>query len=148
VRRRDRVGSSRFGSVSAAGRDVGPVDPFGFSWPRPFRCEAPADVCWLVLDFLGFSRANRDFSMGYEARSGEIFFSRFFPSNSQRHDGSLRSWHAEGQDCSWGKLTSFLIFCERLPSEILQKRGRLILYGWRRIAEKRSCQRSAFSRWR
>jgi hypothetical protein len=32
--------------------DIGPVDPFGFSWPRPFRCENPRS--W-VLDFLGFS---------------------------------------------------------------------------------------------
>ena len=39
----------------------------GFLRSWPFRCEAPAYERWIVLDFLGFSRPNRDFSMGYAA---------------------------------------------------------------------------------
>src|ERR1700722_1627061 len=67
-------GWSRFGSFSAAGRDVGPVDPFWvFLAPGHFAAKTPADECWIVLDFLGFSRPNPDFSMGYEAFSGKNF---------------------------------------------------------------------------
>jgi hypothetical protein len=39
----------------------------GFLGPWPFRCEDPAYEHWIVLDFLGFSRPNRYFSMGYAA---------------------------------------------------------------------------------
>jgi hypothetical protein len=31
--------------------DIGPVDPFGFSWPVAFRRENPGSD---VFDFLGF----------------------------------------------------------------------------------------------
>jgi hypothetical protein len=31
----------------------------------PFRCENAGFWDWKSLDFLGFSRSNRDFSMGY-----------------------------------------------------------------------------------
>jgi hypothetical protein len=34
---------------------------------RPIRCEIPDYEPWIRLDFLGFSRAKRDLSMGYEA---------------------------------------------------------------------------------
>jgi hypothetical protein len=34
-------GWSLFGSVSATGRDIGPVDPFGFSWPLVVSLRRP-----------------------------------------------------------------------------------------------------------
>jgi hypothetical protein len=34
---------------------------------------------WIPLDFLGFSRPNRDFSMGYTDFHGKEFFSFPFP---------------------------------------------------------------------
>ena len=72
--RRFAFGWSRFGSFSAAGRDVGPVDPFWvFLAAGHFAAKTPADECWIVLDFLGFSRQNLDFSMGYGAFSGKNF---------------------------------------------------------------------------
>jgi hypothetical protein len=37
----------------------------GFLGASPFRYESPDFGGWISLDFLGFSRANRDFSMGY-----------------------------------------------------------------------------------
>jgi hypothetical protein len=46
-------GWSRFGSVSAAGRHIGPVDPFGFSWPLVVSLRDPRH------DF-GFSRISLD----------------------------------------------------------------------------------------
>ena len=38
----------------------------GFLGPSHFAANTPANECWIVLDFLGFSRQNRDFSMGYQ----------------------------------------------------------------------------------
>jgi hypothetical protein len=46
------------------------VDPFGFLGASLFRCEHPDHE---RLDFLGFSRPNRDFSMGCATRSGNNF---------------------------------------------------------------------------
>src|SRR3984957_8330703 len=51
-----------------AGRSV-----WVFLAPGHFAAKTPADECWIVLDFLGFSRPNLDFSMGYEAFSGKNF---------------------------------------------------------------------------
>jgi hypothetical protein len=51
----------------------------GFLGSWPFRREIPIQTCWIILDLLGFSRPNRDFSMGYTDKSAESFSSRFFP---------------------------------------------------------------------
>jgi hypothetical protein len=61
-------GWSRLGCRRAS-RPATPVRSIrlGFLGPDPFRCEDPHNEGWIVLDFLGFSRPNRDFSMGYEA---------------------------------------------------------------------------------
>jgi hypothetical protein len=48
-------GWSRFGSVSAAGRHIGPVDPFGFSWPLVVSLRDPRHdfgFSWISLDSL------------------------------------------------------------------------------------------------
>ena len=45
----------------------------------PSRQRAARLVRSLRLDFLGFSRPNRNLSMGYAAQSGETFFSRLLP---------------------------------------------------------------------
>jgi hypothetical protein len=60
-------GRNRFGSVSAAGRDIGPVDAWVFLAPGRFAAKTPVHEPWIVLDFLGFFRPNPDFSMGYAA---------------------------------------------------------------------------------
>jgi hypothetical protein len=51
----------------------------GFLGPDRFACENRRYEGWISLDFLGFSRANRDLSMGYEGFSRENFSARFFP---------------------------------------------------------------------
>jgi hypothetical protein len=43
-----------------------------------FGLKAPADERWILLDFLGFSRPNRAFSMGYTGFSPENFFIALF----------------------------------------------------------------------
>jgi hypothetical protein len=49
-------GWTRFGSFSAAGRDIGPVDPFGFSWPLAVSLRKPplmaVGFSWISLDSL------------------------------------------------------------------------------------------------
>jgi hypothetical protein len=46
---------------------------------RRFGSKTPAKACWISLDFLGFSRQNRDLSMGYAGFSLENFSSGFLP---------------------------------------------------------------------
>jgi hypothetical protein len=42
-----------------------------------FAAKSPDSDYWTFLDFLGFSRPNRDFSMRYVDKSVEIFSRRF-----------------------------------------------------------------------
>ena len=50
------------------------VDPVWFSLARfRFVAKTPGFECWISLDFLGFSRPNRDFSMGYADKASENF---------------------------------------------------------------------------
>ena len=54
---------------------VNPVGPIWVSLAcRRFAAKTPDFGGWISLDFLGFSRPNRDFSMGYEDK---VFSSRF-----------------------------------------------------------------------
>ena len=63
-----------------------------------FAAKTPAHEGWISLDFLGFSRPNRDLSMGYAESTAEIFSSRFFPRVGRRRSGRSHSWHAEAHD--------------------------------------------------
>jgi len=63
----------------------------GFLGAIAFRREGPVYGGWIFLDFLGFSRLNRDFSMGYEARGGEDF-SRAPPWREWPRNGALVVW--------------------------------------------------------
>src|ERR1700683_4493801 len=42
-----------------------------------FAAKTPSHERWIVLDFLGFSRSNRDFSIDYGPLSGEKSIARF-----------------------------------------------------------------------
>jgi hypothetical protein len=85
----------------------------GFLARGLFAAKTPAHECWISLDFLGFSRQNRDFSMGYAAFSAENFFSRFFPVVRSSTIYACGLGHAEAQDCSWGE--------RNLASDFLQE---------------------------
>ncbi len=83
----------------------------GFLGPGHFAAKTPVDECWIVLDFLGFSRPNLYFSMAYEAFSGKNF--------SLSLSGSAETPErepAEGQDCSWGKLNLFSDFLQEITA--------------------------------
>jgi hypothetical protein len=59
-------GWSRFGSFSAADRTL-IRSTWVFLARGRFAAKTPVYEGWISLDFLGFSRPNLDFSMGYEA---------------------------------------------------------------------------------
>jgi hypothetical protein len=42
-----------------------------------FAAKSPDSAYWISLDFLGFSRHNRDISMSYADKGAEIFSRRF-----------------------------------------------------------------------
>jgi hypothetical protein len=76
----------------------------GFLGSRPFRFEDPAFERWILLDFLGFSRPNPGFSMGYADFRGTNFSRALSWRREVPGMGAGGRGHAEAQDCSWGKL--------------------------------------------
>jgi hypothetical protein len=87
----------------------------GFLGCGRFGAKAPKSGYWIVLDFLGFSRQNRDFSMGYGEFSGK------------KISRALLRWRggagtgARGPDMQrmvhGPSVLRFLIFCKRLSSD-------------------------------
>ena len=65
-----------------SGRDIGTVDRLGFLGSWQFRCETPDHEGLISLDFLGFSRPNRDFSMGYAGFSAKKISRALLPLDS------------------------------------------------------------------
>src|SRR5882757_4694264 len=103
---------------SLGGRASGLVQPgLGFLDSSLIRCEDPDYGGWISLDFLGFSRPNRDFSMGYPTESEESFFSRFCRRvrtvGTVAHEFSL----CKGRIVHGASLSQFLIFCSKLQSK-------------------------------
>jgi hypothetical protein len=84
----------------------------GFLGLLPFRCETQG--LW-VLDFFGFSRANRDFSIGYADKAENNFSSRFRRRERAVETVSPRFGMAKGRIAHGASLTRFLIFCKILP---------------------------------
>jgi hypothetical protein len=54
---------------------------------RYFGEKTPVKTCWISLDFLGFSRPNRDFSMRYADKSTETFSYAFLASGAREPFG-------------------------------------------------------------
>jgi hypothetical protein len=75
---------------TAVGRDRGPgsarLDSLD---PAPFVAKTPDYKGWICLDFLGFSRPNRDLSMSYTGKTAEIFFARLFPGVKRAAGGAF-----------------------------------------------------------
>jgi len=91
----------------------------GFLEPSPFCCEDPDFGGWNSLDFLGFSRPNRDFSMGYADKSGKVFSSRFCRQETAIKTVSPRFGMRKRRIAHGASLTIFLILCKILPSEAI-----------------------------
>jgi hypothetical protein len=69
---------------------------------------------WKSLDFLGFSRPNRDLSMGYTGFPRKFFPRAFCPMGRCAGRGADARGHAETQDCLWGKLSLVSDFLQEL----------------------------------
>jgi hypothetical protein len=80
--------------------------------PR-FAAKTPDFKPWIFLDFLGFSRPNRDFSIGYGDKTAEEFSSR--SPAGERREGGARG-HAEAEDRSCDKLNLFSVYSKKLSS--------------------------------
>jgi hypothetical protein len=83
-----------------------------------FAAKAPAYGPWIALDFLGFSRPNRDLSMGYADFSRRNFSRALPPLRETRRDGRRRSWAMRKRRIVHeASLAWFLIFCKILLSD-------------------------------
>jgi len=66
------------------------------------------------LDFLGFSRSNRDLSMGYAGFSRKNISRALCRGGRSAGTGACGPGHAEAQDCSWGKLSLVSDFLQEI----------------------------------
>jgi hypothetical protein len=92
------------------GRELRRLSIWIFLARRRSAAKAPLRGYWILLDFLGFSRPNRDLSMGYTAKASRFFIAPFAlswsPPTRRADMGKCKIPHA----CS---LVQFLIFRNR-----------------------------------
>jgi hypothetical protein len=94
-------------------KDAYPVD-LGFLAFSRFAAKALCRTYWILLDFLGFSRPNLDFSMGYKGFSAYDFSMAFEAPGGE----------SKALACGGGRivheatLIQFLIFCKILPESL------------------------------
>jgi hypothetical protein len=67
-----------------------------------FGAKTPDYVVWISLDFLGFSRPNRDLSMGYAGFYAKNFSSRFFLDAGDFRTPEFASGARKGRDALIG----------------------------------------------
>jgi hypothetical protein len=98
-----------------------PVDPvWVFLAPGRLAAKTPVYEGWKGLDFLGFSRQNRAFSMGYTAFSLEEISRALFAvalDTAPERKPALLACEREGcswGECSWGKLNSVSDFLQEI----------------------------------
>jgi hypothetical protein len=103
-------------SLSAARRSLHSIR-FDFLASPPFRCEDPDSEHWISLDFLGFSRPNRDFSMGYTGFSLEEISRALLPQRRGR-PGKAPAFLGmqKRRIIHLSSLAWFLILCKELLS--------------------------------
>jgi hypothetical protein len=88
----------------------------GFSWCIAVLLRKPQVLgYWISLDFLGFSRPDRDLSMGYAKKPEKNFSSRFCRRERSVETAAHDLGMAKGRIAHAASLTKFLIFCTRLP---------------------------------
>jgi hypothetical protein len=88
-----------------------------------FAEKTPVSEGWISLDFLGFSRPNRDLSMGYAGFSLENFFVGAFPVGVSK-PGTEMAIEAirKAQDCHGRELTLFSAFPEAIVADAVCSR--------------------------
>jgi hypothetical protein len=93
-------------------REIGPIDPFGFSWSPAVSLQKPP-IMWVGLSWISLDSLVRietfQWVTWHKARK---FFPRALCPMGRRAGTAARGrGHAEAQDCPWGKLnliTDFL----------------------------------------
>jgi hypothetical protein len=98
-----------------SGRDIGAVDRLGFLGSWLFRCRTPDHEGWNPLDFLGVSRPNRNFSMGYAGFWRKKISRALLPLGGHR-TGAGNLTVQKRSMAHRASLTHFLLFCNQLPS--------------------------------
>jgi hypothetical protein len=90
----------------------------GFLGSPRFAAKTLEYGYWIYLDFLGFSRADRDSSMGYADKSEKLLSFRFW--RRARAIGRTDPNMACGRNgvLIGSSLTRLLIFCKKLPALI------------------------------
>jgi hypothetical protein len=103
------------GSLAAAGRDArsGRLG-LGFLGPGAVQPRKPCFEGWKSLDFLGFSRPSRAFSMGYAGFSLEEFLAPFCPAAEPRERRPTILGCGKGRIGHRATLLLFLLFCNQL----------------------------------
>jgi hypothetical protein len=108
-------GWSRFSSVSPAGSPFRLINPdLGFLGASPFVAKTTCFGRCISLDFLGFSRPDRDLSMGYAKKPEKNFSSRFCRRERSVETAAHDLGMAKGRIAHGASLTRFLIVCKRL----------------------------------
>src|ERR1700722_2593803 len=101
------------------GHDAGPGRAIWFFLARRhFAAKTPPYDRWICLDFLGFSRPNRDLSMGYAGFSLEVFSSRFIPGVRIAETRTTDLERQRRRTVHGASLARFLIFCKILSALI------------------------------
>jgi hypothetical protein len=78
---------------------------------RGFAPGRPENKAWISLDFLGFSRPNRDFSMGYAGFSAKKISRALLPLGRRRGTGAGIPTMQKCIMAHRASLTHFLLFC-------------------------------------
>jgi hypothetical protein len=100
------------------GRDAVRRPGLDFLGSHRFAAKTPDYEGWISLDFLGFPRPNRDFSMGYTRFSAKIFSRAFVVAKGlSKRRPTIR--HAEEMDCSWGDLSLISDFLQEIAARAL-----------------------------
>jgi hypothetical protein len=105
--------------------------------PGRFAAKAAAHEPWIVLDFLGFPRPNRDFQWVTRLEAGKTFSSAFSLALTGAETGARGRGHAEAQDWSWRELSLTSDFLQWIVVRAL---------AFRRPNPKAACSSSSFAR--
>jgi hypothetical protein len=85
---------------------------------RGFGSKTPLKAYWNSLDFLGFSRPNRDFSMGCAGKPRSVFSWRISLASAALEQGSWSLGASKAESLIGQSLTLLLIFCKKMPALI------------------------------
>jgi hypothetical protein len=85
-------------AVGAAAPILSLRSEFGFPWRPRFEGQKASKRGWKSLDFLGFSRPNRAFSMGYEGSSRKKFSGLPLPDSEA--EAGRRGFKKTGNRCA------------------------------------------------